>query len=249
MIDIEQRALGAFEQNRLAVAHRIGEQKRYVADPRLHALGVLQHLIEHRLPVHRAVLHQPVARRDVVAHVLFEARRIGEVAHADPAACNLVFVRGTDAARRRADLPFASSRFGEQVEIAVVRQNQVRLVADDDAVVDVDAVSRQLVHFGEQGLRIDHDTISDDARDTRMQNAGGNQTENELRPVHVHGMAGVVSALVPCHEREMRREEIDDLAFAFIAPLRTEDGNIHSRQSAVVLRQSESAVVSLSRSV
>jgi hypothetical protein len=36
-------------------------------------------------------------------------------------------------------------------------------------------------------------------------------------------MAGVVSALVPCNEREMRREEIDDLAFAFIAPLRTED--------------------------
>jgi hypothetical protein len=35
-------------------------------------------------------------------------------------------------------------------------------------------------------------------------------------------MAGVVPALVTADHRKMRREEIDDLAFAFVAPLRTE---------------------------
>ena len=45
--------------------------------------------------------------------------------------------------------------------------------------------------------------------------------------VDVDGMAGVVSALIPRDDREMRREQIDDLAFAFVAPLRAEHCQVH----------------------
>src|SRR6058998_1272298 len=47
--------------------------------------------------------------------------------------------------------------FRQKIQIAVIRKNEMRLVTDDDAVVDVDAVSGQLVDLGEQRLRIDDD--------------------------------------------------------------------------------------------
>ena len=58
---------------------------------------------------------------------------IGEVADADAAAADLVFVGRADAARRRADLAIAAAGFGQHVELAVIRQDQVRLVADEQA--------------------------------------------------------------------------------------------------------------------
>src|SRR5206468_10795850 len=127
------------------------------------------------------------------------------------------------------DLALSAPRLRQQIEIAVIRQNQVRLVADDDPIADVDAVPRQLVDLGEQRLRIDHDAVADDARDAAMQNARRNQTQDELRAVDVDGVAGVVAALKPRDEREVRREQVDDLSFSLITPLRSKDGEIHKR--------------------
>ena len=85
----------------------------------------------------------------------------------------------------------------------------------------------ELIDFGEERRRIDDDAVADDARDAGMQDAGRNQPQHELPAVDVHGVAGVVSALIAGDDRKARREQIDDLAFAFIAPLRTEDCEIH----------------------
>ena len=117
----------------------------------------------------------------------------------------------------------------QQIQIAVVRENQVRFVADDQSVLDVDAVSHQLVNLCEQRLRIHDDAVADDARDARVQNPRGNQPEDELRAVDVHRVAGVVTALIASHQREMRRQQIDDLALAFVAPLGAEHCEIHRK--------------------
>ncbi len=60
-----------------------------------------------------------------------------------------------------------------------------------------------------------------------MQDARRDEPEDELRAVDVHGMPGVVSALVAGDDVEARRQQIDDLALAFIAPLSAEDTQIH----------------------
>ena len=153
--------------------------------------------------------------------------RVGEVADADAAPGDLVFVGRPDAARRRADLPLAAPRLGQQVEVAVVRQDQVRLVADEEPRADVDAVSRQLVDLGEQRGRIDDDAVADDAGDARMQDARRDEVQDELGAVDVDGVAGVVSALIARDDVETRRQQIDDLALAFIAPLGAEHAQIH----------------------
>ena len=78
---------------------------------------------------------------------------VGEVADAHAAARDLVLVGRTDAARRRPDLALAAPRLAQQIELAVIRQDQVRLVADDQPVADRDAGRRQLVDLGEERLR------------------------------------------------------------------------------------------------
>ena len=118
-------------------------------------------------------------------------------------------------------------RLGEQVEIAVVRQDQVRLVADDEPAADVDAGPCQLVDSAKQRLRIDDDAVADDAGDAGVENAGRNQPEDELRAVDVDRVAGVVAALIARDDVEPRRQQIDDLALAFVAPLGAEHCEIH----------------------
>src|SRR5215208_8538717 len=41
-------------------------------------------------------------------------------------------------------------------------------------------------------------------------------------------MPGVVASLVASDDRKIRREQIDDLALAFISPLRAEHGDVHN---------------------
>ena len=86
----------------------------------------------------------------------------------------------------------------------------------------------QLVDLGEQRLRIDDHAVADDADDAVVQDAGRDQVQHELLAVHVHGVAGVVAALIARDDREVRRQQVDDLALAFVAPLRAENRDVHS---------------------
>src|SRR4029077_7391479 len=97
-----------------------------------------------------------------------------EVADADAAPCDLVLVGRPDAARGGADLPLAAPRLGQQIEIAMVREDQVRLLADHDSCTDVDTGASQLVDLAEQRHWIDHHAVADHAGNAGMEDAGGN---------------------------------------------------------------------------
>ena len=61
-----------------------------------------------------------------------------------------------------------------------------------------------------------------------MQDARRNQVQDELASADVHRVSRVVSALIARDDREVRRQQIDDLALAFIAPLGAEHAQIHA---------------------
>ena len=124
-------------------------------------------------------------------------------------------------------LPLAAPRFAQQIELAVIRQDEMRLVADDQAIADVDPGVRELVDLGEERLRIDDHAVADDAGDALVQDAGRQQAQHELPPAGVDGVTGVVASLVAGDDREIRRQQIDDLALAFVAPLRAEHCDVH----------------------
>ncbi len=69
-------------------------------------------------------------------------------------------------------------------------------------------------------LPIRHDTPG-------VEDARGNQVEHELLSAHVDRVPGVVPALIPADHREMRRQQIDDLALALVAPLGAQHCNVH----------------------
>ena len=137
---------------------------------------------------------------------------------------DLVFIRRPDAPRRGADAALATPRLAQQVELAVVRQDEMGLVAHEQAVADVDAGLRQLVDLGKERLGIDDDAVADDAGDAGVQDARREQAQDELASVRVDGMAGVVPALIAGDDRKIWRQQIDDLALAFVSPLRSEHG-------------------------
>ena len=118
---------------------------------------------------------------------------------------------------------------GEHVELAVVRQDEVRAVADHQAALDEDAELLELLDLGEQRRRIDHHPVAEHADRVRVEDARGNQPQHELRARDEDRVPRVVAALVPGHGREMWSEQIDELALALVAPLRAKHRDIHER--------------------
>ena len=90
----------------------------------------------------------------------------------------------------------------QDVELAVIRQDEMRAIADEQPAVHVDAQVRQFVHFGEQRLWIDDHAVADDTDHAVVQDARRNEMQDELLPLHIHRVTGVVSALITGHDRE-----------------------------------------------
>ena len=55
----------------------------------------------------------------------------------------------------------------------------------------------------------------------------GMRCRTNFLPRDIHRMAGVVPALVAGDDGKMRRQQIDDLALAFVTPLRAENDDVH----------------------
>ena len=91
-----------------------------------------------------------------------------------------------------------------------------------EPIADRDAGRRQLVDLGEQRLRIDDHAVADDAGDARVQDPRRQQPQHELASVGVHRVPGVVPALVARDDGKVRRQQVDDLALALVAPLRAQ---------------------------
>ena len=78
---------------------------------------------------------------------------------------------------------------------------------------------RERVELGDQHLEIDDAAVADDARDAADDAA--RQGADLVRLVADHdGVACVRAALVAAHDVGVLGEQVDDLALAFVAPLR-----------------------------
>ena len=59
-----------------------------------------------------------------------------------------------------------------------------------------------------------------------MKYARGHDMQDVLPAIHDDRMSGVVAALKTDHHIHFGSEQIDDLALAFVAPLRTNDSHV-----------------------
>ena len=102
----------------------------------------------------------------------------------------------------------------------VVRQNQVRSIADQQVFWgDRHTFCCQSVNLACDGDGVQNDSISDNAFCSRSQNAGGDEVKDVFGASDNDGVAGVIPALAAYDDFSSFGKEIDDFAFAFIAPL------------------------------
>jgi hypothetical protein len=203
--------------------HGVVEQVGGVADHGANALG------------HAEVVGEDLVEADVVVDAegardgllvvgqerVERAEQVGvqQVGHADAAAADLVFVARADAARGGADGDAVHARFAHLLHHAVEGEDDVGAVADGDLAGDVDAGLFEHVEFVEQRLGVHHHAVADHAARVGMKHAAWNQLQDELLRADLDGVARVVAALIAGDDVKFLREQIDDLALAFVAPL------------------------------
>ena len=77
--------------------------------------------------------------------------------------------------------------------------------------------------------RINDHAVAHDADNVRTQDTGGQQIQHELAALVLDGVAGVVAALITCHDVVFLTDQIDHAALAFIAPVDTCDCSKHNK--------------------
>ncbi len=111
----------------------------------------------------------------------------------------------------------------------MVGHDQVRVLGDEEVAVEGGPPLDERLHLLDEGGRMDHHPAADHAAAARVKDAGGNGVEHVLLASHHHGVAGVVAALVAHHHVDVRRDDVDDLALALVAPLRADHHDVRHR--------------------
>ena len=126
----------------------------------------------------------------ILACSFFENKlRLHQIGHAQAGPRGLVAVGRPDAALGRADFGAAFAQLALLVEHAVIGQNQMRAIADEQILADRDADLSQAFDFGDERDRIDDHAVADDANFAAPQNAGRNQMQDVLGPAMDDGVA------------------------------------------------------------
>ena len=94
---------------------------------------------------------------------------------------------------------------------------------------DLDALLAQVGDLAVQMVGIDDHAVAHDADDVGPQDARGQQVQNELAPLVLDGVAGVVAALVAHHDVIILAEQIDHAALALVAPVDPSDCSKHNK--------------------
>ena len=97
--------------------------------------------------------------------------------------------------------------FVEPVELDVVRQDEVRTVADQQ-VLRVDTAAGELVQLLNQLDGIHHHAGADDTRGVGVEHARRHQMEVELGTADDDGVTGVTPAVGPDHELGRLGQEV-----------------------------------------
>ena len=136
---------------------------------------------------------------------------------------DLVRVRGSDPLARRAQLAAAALALVEAVERDVPGHEELRTIGEPQ-IRRRDAARLEHPDLVAEDREVDDHAGAEDAHRVRVEDARRDEMELECSELVHDGMAGVVAALVADDQIRLLREEVRDLALAFVAPLRSDDG-------------------------
>ena len=96
--------------------------------------------------------------------------------------------------------------------------DEVRAVAEDQ-LRGIDPAGLERIDLAQQDLGVHSHTVADNAGLIGVEDACGHNVEFELSAFVDNGVAGVVASRIAGDNTCFASEEIDDSAFAFVAPL------------------------------
>src|SRR5207245_2061795 len=210
MIDVEHGTLRTFKQNGFAIGQRLVQQDCGVAYEGGYLLGGLSVLGVHLVGVQgfrvKERMRDHVFLANRIFDVLLQQFEVEQIGDAQAAPAHLVFVCGSDSARSGANLDASGSIFRGQFNHAVIRENHMRAVRDEEIAVDLHTSLAQGADFFEESERVEHHAVSNHTAASGAQNSTGHQLENELLAIDDDGVAGVVSAGVAGNDGKAFRE-------------------------------------------
>ena len=109
----------------------------------------------------------------------------------------------------------------ELIDQFVMRQDDVGALTHQQPAFGRNPALGQRVDLLQEHRRVDDGPLADDARCLLVKNARRDQVQNQLLPVDDQRVAGVCAAGVSDDEVGVRGVEVDDLALAFVPPLRS----------------------------
>jgi hypothetical protein len=112
----------------------------------------------------------------------------------------------------------------------------VGAVGDEEPAVEAHPGLVEAGELREHGVRRHHHAVAQHADHPRVQDARGDELQREVLVAELHGMAGVVPALVAHHAVERRAEEIHDLPLPLVSPLHTHDDDVGHDRSTLLLK-------------
>src|SRR5208337_4274126 len=105
----------------------------------------------------------------------------------------------------------------------MVGKNHVRAIADEQIAVNLHAVGAEGVDFLDEGKRVEHHAVADYSAATLAKHTAWNELQDKLLTVNGNCVSGIVATRIARHHLKMFGENVNDLALAFIAPLRADD--------------------------
>ena len=225
VVNVEQRCLGALEQQVLALVDHVVEQQARLGDVGAQALGHGQVLVADLV---HGVGGQVVDELQLGIHagksglqLVAEQRLVQHVLHAQADAGHLVLVARTDAALGGTNVLLAELLLKSTIQIDVVRHDDVR-VATDLEVLGGDTVGLEHVDLLKDNLGVDDAAVTDHRHMVGIHDAGGHLVQAVLLAVDDDGVAGVITARIAHDGIEVAGDQVADLTLALIAPLGTD---------------------------
>ncbi len=142
-----------------------------------------------------------------------------DVADAQAGAADFILVGGADAFEGAADFSVAAGFLVDAVEGAVAGQDELGFLGDIEVSRPVHSPIGQLLQLLTEHDGVEDDAVADYINNVGVKDAAWHLVQHVLEAVEGEGVAGVGAALEAGYYVVGGGEDIDDFAFAFVAPL------------------------------